>query len=145
MLFTRETEFSDPLKDLLKQIDNAVEKNPAARLHPFLVVQADDLPEVIGVDPDPAVASKDDDKRIELATKLEGEADALMLKHVDILLAGKADLAKYNLDDVGFAFYFFQRDKVTASRVVKKGDKLDDAFVKEIIAELAEKVHATRK
>ena len=34
MLFTRETEFSDPLKDLLKQIDNAAEKNPAARSAP---------------------------------------------------------------------------------------------------------------
>jgi len=145
MLFTRETEFSDPLKDLLKQIDNAVEKNPTARLHPFLVVQSDALPEVIGVDPDPAAASKDDDKRGELATKLEGESDALMLKHVDILLAGKADLAKFNLDNVGFAFYLFQRDKVTAGRVVKKGDKLDDALVKEIVAELAEKAHATRK
>ena len=100
---------------------------------------------MIGVDPDPAAASKDDDKRIELATKLEGEANALMLKHVDILLAGKADLAKYNLDDVGFAFYLFQRDKVTASRIVKKGDKLDDALVKEIMTELAEKAHATRK
>ena len=61
MLFTRETDFSDPLKGLLKQIDNAVEKNPAWRLHPFLVVQADALPEVLGVDPDPAVANKDDD------------------------------------------------------------------------------------
>ncbi len=145
MLFTRETEFSDPLKDLLKQVNNAVEKNPTARLHPFLVVQSDDLPEVIGVDPDPAVASKDDDKRIELATKLEDQAKALMIPHIDILLAGKADLAKYNLNDVGFAFYLFQRDKVTASRVVKKGDKLDDALVKEIMKELAEKAHATRK
>ncbi len=145
MLFTRETDFSDPLKDLLKQIDNAVEKNPAARLHPFLVVQADALPEVLGVDPDPAVANKDDDKRIELAAKLEGEAAALMLKHVDILLAGKADLAKYNLDGDDFAFYLFQRDKVTASRVVKKGEKLDDALEKEIMTELAEKGRATRK
>lgn len=145
MLFARETDFSDPLKDLLKQIDNAVEKNPAARLHPFLVVQSDDLPEVIGVDPDPATAGKDDDKRIELAAKLEGEAAALMLKHVDIVLAGKADLAKYNLDDADFAFFLFQRDKVTASRLVKKGDKLDEAAVKEIMAALAEKGRATRK
>ena len=68
-----------------------------------------------------------------------------MLKHVDILLAGKADLAKYNLDVDDFAFYLFQRDKVTASCVVKKGDKLDDALVKEIMTQLAEKALATRK
>ena len=132
MLFTRETEFSDPLKDLLKQIDNAVEKNPAARLHPFLVVQADDLPEVIGVDPDPAVASKDDDKRIELATKLEGEANALM-SSTSISSWPARPTWRSTIWTMRFAFYFFQHDKVTASRVVKKGDKLDDAFVKEII------------
>ena len=145
MLFTRETEWSDSLKDLLKQIDNTVEKNPTARLHPFLVVQSDDLPEVIGVDPDPAVASKDDDKRIELAAKLEDQAKALMLQHVDVLLAGKADLAKYNLDDYSFAFFLFQRDKVTASRTVKKGEKFDDAATTEILQALADKAHATRK
>ena len=95
------------------------------------MVQSDDLPEVIGVDPDPAVASKDDDKRIEWrrSWKTRPRRDD---SHVDILLAGKADLAKYKLDDCSFAFYLFQRDKVTASRIVKKGDKLDDALVKEI-------------
>ena len=145
MLFTRETEFSDPLKDLLKQINNAVEKNPAARLHPFLVVQSDELPEVIGVDSDPATASKDDDKRRELAMKLEDEVKALMIPHVDIILAGKADLAKYKLDEdkIQFAFYLFQRDKITAE--IRLSDKLDDETVKKIMQALADKGRATRK
>jgi hypothetical protein len=145
MLFTREVEFGDPLKDLLKQIDNAVEKNPSARLHAFLVVQSDDLPEVVGVDSDPAVADKNDDRRIELAQKLEDQAKGLMLQHVDVLLAGKADLEKYKLDDAGFAFFLFQRAKVTASKVLKKDDKLTPDVTAEIMKTLAEKGGATRK
>src|SRR5665213_3205629 len=35
MIVTREAEFSDPLKSLLKKIDDAIAKNPAARLHAF--------------------------------------------------------------------------------------------------------------
>jgi hypothetical protein len=139
MIVTREVEFSDPLKSLLKKIDDAIEKNPAARLHAFVVVLSDDVPEVIGAD------SKSDDKRLEVTTQLEDQAKALMLKHIDVVLAGKADLQKYNLDDAGFAFYLFQEAKVTASRILKTGDKLTDAVTTEIMAVLAEKGGATRK
>jgi hypothetical protein len=139
MIVTREVEFSDPLKALLKNIDGAIEKNPAARLHAFVVVLSDGVPEVVGAD------SKSDDKRLEVTTQLEDQAKALMLMHIDIVLAGKADLQKYNLDDAGFAFYLFQRAKVTASRVLKTGDKLTDAVTTEIMAVLANKAGATRK
>ena len=145
MIFTREVDFSDPLKDLLKQIDNAVEKNPSARLHAFVVVQSDDLPEVLGVDNDPAVADKNDDRRNELVQKLEDEAKGLMLQHVDVVLAGKADLEKYKLDDAGFAFFLFQRAKVTGGKVLKKDDKLTPEVTAEIMKTLAEKGGATRK
>jgi hypothetical protein len=139
MIVTREVEFSDSLKGLLKLLDDAIEKNPAARLHAFVVVLSDDLPEVVGAD------DKSDDKRIELATKLEDQAKGLMLAHVDIVLAAKADLQKYNLDDAGFAFYLFQRAKVTASHTMKGDDKLTDAVNLEITAALAEKAGAVRK
>jgi len=145
MIFTREAEFSAPLKDLLKQIDSAVEKNPSARLHAFIVVESDDLPEVLGVGADPAVADQNDDHRIELAQKLEDQAKGLMLQHTDVLLAGKADLDKYKLDDAGFAFYLFQRAKVTASKVLKKEDKLTPEAAAEVMKALAEKGGATRK
>lgn len=145
MIFTREVEFSAPLKDLLKQIDNAVEKNPSARLHAFVVVESDDLPEVLGVGADPAVADKNDDRRIELAQKLEDQAKGLMLQHTDVLLAGKADLEKYKLDDAGFAFFLFQRAKVTANKVLKKDEKLTPETAADVMKALAEKAGATRK
>jgi len=83
MIVTREAEFSDPLKSLLKKIDDAIAKNPAARLHAFVVVLSDDVPEVVGAD------NKSDDKRIEVTTQLEDQAKALMLMHIDIVLASK--------------------------------------------------------
>jgi hypothetical protein len=139
MIVTHEVEFSDPLKALLKQIDNAIEKNPAARLHAFVVVLSENLPEVVGAD------DKSDDKRIEVTTQLEDQAKGLMLMHVDIVLAGKADLQKYDLDGANFAFSLFQRAKVTASRVVKGNDKLTEAVTTEILAVLKEKAGAVRK
>ncbi len=128
MIFTRQVDFSDPLKNLLTQIDAVTEKNPSARLHTFVVVQSDDLPEVVGAD------DKDDDLRLDLDKRLSQEADGLKLPHVDIDLAGKVDLEKFKLDDAGFAFFLFQRGKVTGSRVLAKEDKLTDADVKAIMA-----------
>ena len=139
MIVTHEVVFSDPLKALLKQIDDAIEKNPAARLHAFVVVLSDDVPDVVGAD------NKSDDKRIEVTTQLEDQAKALMLKHIDVVLAGKTDLQKYNLDDASFAFYLFQKARVTASRVLKTDEKLTDAVTTEIMKVLAEKAGAMRK
>jgi hypothetical protein len=139
MIVTREVEFSDPLKSLLKKIDETIEKNPAARLHAFVVVLSEDTPDVVGAD------DASDDKRIETATKLEDQAKGLMLMHIDVGLAGKTDLQKYNLDDASFAFYLFQRAKVTASRVLKGDKKLTDAVTTEIMTILAEKAGAVRK
>ena len=69
MIVTHEVAFSDPLKALLKQIDDAIEKNPAARLHAFVVVLSDDVPDVVGAD------DKSDDKRIEVtATGRSGQS-----------------------------------------------------------------------
>ena len=128
MIFTRQIDFSDPLKDLLRRIDAVTDKNPSARLHTFVVVQSDDLPDVVGAD------NKADDLRLDLDKRLAQEADALKLPHVDIDLAGKADLDRFKLDDAGFAFFLFQRGKVTASRVLAKEDKLTEADVKAIVA-----------
>jgi hypothetical protein len=139
MIVTHEVEFSDSLKGLLKQLDVSIEKNPAARLHAFIVVLSDDVPEVVGAD------DKSDDKRLEVTTRLEDQAKGLMLTHIDVVLAGKADLQKYDLDGANFAFYLFQRAKVTASRVLKGNDKLTDAVTTEIMAVLKEKASIVRK
>ena len=139
MIVTHEVAFSDPLKALLKQIDDAIEKNPAARLHAFVVVLSDDVPDVVGAD------DKSDDKRIEVTAQLEDQAKALMLKHIDVVLAGKNDLQKYNVDDASFAFYLFQKARVTASRVLKTDEKLTDAVTTEIMKTLAQKAGAVRK
>ncbi len=139
MIFTREATFSDSLKNLLKKIDETIEKNPAARLHAFVVVLSEGVPDVVGAD-DAA-----DDKRIEATTQLEDQAKGLMLAHVDIELAGKDDLQKYNLGDANFAFYLFQRARITASRVLKGDDKLTDAVTAEVMAALVEKAGAVRK
>ena len=159
MIFTRQVDFSEPLKNLLTQIDATVEKNPGARLRPFVVVQSDDLPDLAGLDEKQRAElakelqaggldekqraeldkkldaeNKADDLRLELEDKLGKEHDALKLQHVDIDLAGKADLEKFNLDDAGFAFFLFQRGNVTASRVLGKDVPLTDADVKAIVA-----------
>ena len=128
MIFTRQVDFSDPLKDLLRRIDAVADKNPGARLHTFVVVESDDLPEVVGAD------DKSDDLRLDLDKRLTQESDALKLPHVDIDLAGKSDVEKFKLDDAGFAFFLFQRGKVTASRVLAKTDPLSAADVKAILA-----------
>ena len=128
MIFTRQSEFGGPLRDLLTDIDGVVEKNPTARLHPFVVVQSADLPEVVGA------TDQTDDQRLQLNKALEDAVDKLMLKHIDVDLAGKTDLEKFNLDDKSFAFFLFQRGKVTASRVLSKEEKLTDADVQAIMA-----------
>ena len=102
---TRETELSDPLKDLLRRIDDAAEKNPTARLHPVLVLLSDDP------------------MRNELAAKLEEEAKGLMLKHVEAVAAGPSDLARYHVEDAGFAF-FLTHAGTTAGLALKKGESL---------------------
>ncbi len=82
-------------------------------------MQSDDLPDVVGAD------DKADDLRLELNKRLAQDADDVKLPHVDIDLAGKADLDRFKLDDAGFAFFLFQRGKVTASRVLRQGEQAD--------------------
>ncbi len=156
MIFTRKTDFSAPVQTLLQEIDAAVAKNPTARLHAFVVVQSGDLPEAVGVGDNPAQLASDlkapglddkqradlekkldavnaaDDLRLKFDKTLSEAAGKLKLQHVDIDLAGKADLEKFKLEDAAFGFFLFQRGKVMASRVVSK--EPTDADVQAIMA-----------
>src|SRR5262245_28994070 len=58
LIFSRDLDVSDPLKDLLQKLDAVIDKNPPARIRGVVVFLTDDLPDVI----------TEDDKREELAT-----------------------------------------------------------------------------
>jgi hypothetical protein len=75
----------DAQDGLLKRLDDAIDRNPAARLHAFAVFLSPDLPNV----------AADDDMRARLAKALEDQAGALGLKHVVLSLDSPADLQKY--------------------------------------------------
>ena len=127
LLIARDAELGDALQDLLKQIDNAAEKNPTSRLHPVLALLSDDP------------------KRNEAAAKLEEQVKALALKHVEVVSAGASDLARYDFGDAPFAFFLSQRQAVTADRVLKKDDKITAGVTAEIMKLLAEKAGADQK
>src|SRR5262245_49089399 len=48
MIFHKNVEFGDPLPDLLKKLETAIEKNPSVRLGSFVVFLPEDLPDLVG-------------------------------------------------------------------------------------------------
>src|SRR5262249_47678121 len=93
LVFHRGLAVSDAFRGLLKQLDAVLGKNARANLAGHVGFIAEDLPEVFGAN------DKDDDRRDELAAKLDDLAKALMLKHVIVSLDSKADVEKYGLGD----------------------------------------------
>src|SRR5436190_21896690 len=77
MLVARNAEDNKALAALLKKLDDAVAKNRLNRLRAFVVYQNDDLANVV----------KDDDKRGELAKKVQKVADDQKLQHAVLTLA----------------------------------------------------------
>jgi hypothetical protein len=137
MVIAHNLDFTDTpkgFKDLLKEVDNAIDKNPAARLKAFVAFQSDDLPNVV----------TDDESRDKFAKKVEDLAAGLMLKHVVLTLAGKADLEKYAATDTAYVVVLYHKLAVVASERLGP-DKLTEAKVKEIMAQVGSKLGATRK
>jgi hypothetical protein len=133
MILTRDLDFSQPLKDLLSQLDTAIDKNPALRLRCFVVFISDELTNV----------AENDDKREELVKKIEPLG--ANLKHVVLCLDGKADLEKYGLDDNTFAtIVLYRRLQIVASKVLGR-DNFNSAAVKEVMADVVAKLGATKK
>jgi hypothetical protein len=135
MIVARDLELSEPFKDLLKQLDNAIAKNPAVRLRSFVVFLSDSLPDVV----------QNDDKREELAGKLEDAAKGLGLKHVVLCLDSKSDLEKYALDEsAAVTVVLYHKLKVVAHESLSRED-LTAAKVQEIMTKVADRLGAKRK
>jgi hypothetical protein len=136
LLFVRELQFSDSLKDLLRRVDNAIAKNPDVRLACAVVFLSEDLPDTV----------QNDDKREELAQKLADLANDLKLKHVILCLDGKADLEKYDLDrqEAAFTLVLYRKLRILDSESIAR-DQLTPEKVDAILKLLADKVGAKRK
>jgi hypothetical protein len=135
MVVVRDLNFTKPLEALEKELDNRIVKNPNVRLSSFTVFLSDELPDVV----------KNDDKREELAAKLDNLAKTTDLKQVVLCLDSKPDLETYALDDNARATVVLVKNyKVVAVHALKK-DALNVGKVKQIIDEVADKLGATRK
>jgi hypothetical protein len=146
MIFHKDVDFSDPLANLLKKLDTAIEKNPNARLGSFVVFVPEELPDVTGSsDKDSEANSKNDDARIELEKKVADKGADLKLKHVVLCLDGKADVEKYKLrDDNLVTVVLYNKFKTVAVFALPKTE-FTDAAVEKIMAAVADKLGAKRQ
>jgi hypothetical protein len=112
MVIVHGLETPDALKDLLKQLDDRVEKNPTARLHAFVVFLSDDLPDVLG----------NDDRREELAKRLQDQANAMALKNVVVALDSAKDVEKFVIPESWATAVFYEKYRVIAAHSVPKAD-----------------------
>jgi hypothetical protein len=134
LVFTRDLAVSEPLKELLKALDNVVEKNPNQRLAVAVVFIADGLEKGIVFE---------DDKRDDIVAKIEEATKGLMLKHVVLTVTDKADLEKYGLDPMAAATVVLHRKYVILSS--RAFPKLETDNVATVVQDLAEKLGADKK
>lgn len=117
LLVARNLDDNEAFRDLLKKLDAAVARHRVARLRCFVVGLYDDLTDVL----------KQDDKRDELAARLEKLSGDLNLKGVVLTLASPSDLAKYNLDESAALNVLLYRQLKVAEVKNLSRDKLDKA------------------
>jgi hypothetical protein len=135
LVFVREVRADADLKELLKRLEAAAEKNPTARLAVTAVFVADDLKDVV----------TNDDTREELAGKLEDLAAELKLKKVALCLDGAPDLEKYELDrDVAYTVVLARKYQVVYSQELPRNGLTAEA-VNAILDEVAQKLGARKK
>ncbi|HZY84264.1 MAG TPA: hypothetical protein VFE78_05510 [Gemmataceae bacterium] len=135
LVFTRDLELSPPLRKLLTGLDNAIDKNPAARLAATVTFLSDDLPNVV----------EDDDKRDELKARVQELAKSLGLKHVVLGLDSKPDVEKYlRGENVAAAVVLYKKFQIVASHALPR-DQITDARTQQILGEVASQLGATRK
>lgn len=146
MIFYKNVDFSDPLPELLKRLDAAIDKEPTTRLGAFIVFLPEDLPDVAGSnDKDQTTNSKNDDARLELAQKIEAAASDNKLKHVVLCLDNKSDVAKYGLSEENLiTVVLYAKLKVVAVHALPKSD-FTEAAVEKIMADVDDKLGAKRK
>jgi hypothetical protein len=123
MLFVQDTETPDFFNDLLKQIDARLDANPAARLHAFVVFVTDNKTDLV----------TDNDKREQLARKVEDLANGLMLKHVVLAIDTPRDLEKYGLGEQwGLAILYRKYRILNVQPLTKDGRGEADKLLAEI-------------
>jgi hypothetical protein len=147
LIFYKNIDFSDPLPNLLRRLDTAIDKNPDKRLGAFITFLPDDLPDVLGSkdDKDQDVNSKNDDTRLEMERKVEQNAADMKLRHVMLGLDSKSDVAKYGLSDENLlTVVLYTKLKIVAVHALSKSD-FTDAAVEKIMADVADKLGAKRK
>jgi hypothetical protein len=135
LLFVQGLNFTEPLKDLLVRLDAAIEKNPNVRLGAAVVFLSNDLPDVVTMD----------DKRDELAEQLRSLASALKLKNVSLCLDSKSDLEKYGLDkEEAYTIVLVRRYAVVTLEAIPR-DSLTADKVAQVMAQVGQKLGATRQ
>jgi hypothetical protein len=138
LVFVRELDGADKLKDLVTALENAVAKNPNARLLCGVVFLTDKLPEVVGE------SDAVDDQREALEKQLQDLANGWMLKHVVLCLDSVKDVDRYELkEDMAVTVVLANRARVLGVEALSK-DAVT-AKVPAILAELADKLGAKRK
>lgn len=137
MLVARGLEDNANFRDLLTKLDAALERNKIARLRCFVVFQDEALADAI----------TQDDKRDEIARRLDKLVLDAKLKNVVVCLAGKDDLARYVLDPTAaLTAILYKKLRVEAVHEVDV-EKLDVAGgpeVKAILTEVGTKLGAAR-
>jgi hypothetical protein len=146
LIFYKNVAFSDPLPNLLKRLDAAIDKNPDVRLGAFVTFLPDNLPDVVGSKAsNQDVNSKHDDARLEMEKKIEQAGADMKLKHVVLGLDNKSDVAKYGLsDDHLITVVLYVKLKVVALYTLPKSD-FTDATVEKIMTDVSDKLGAKRK
>jgi hypothetical protein len=139
MIFHKDVDFSEPLSNLLKKLDTAIEKNPNVRLGSFVVFVPEEPADILGQD------DKSDDARIKLEKIIADKGADLKLKHVVLCLDGKTDVEKYHLDPENLATVILYNKLQVAAVFALPKSELTDATVEKILAAVADKLGAKRK
>jgi len=135
LIFTNDLTVTPPLRKLLSGLDGAIDKNPAVRLAAAATFLSDDLPNVV----------EDDDKREELKAKVQEIANSLALKHVVLGLDSRPDVAKYlREENVALTVVLYKKFQVVRRDALSR-EKVTDAAVQQILADVAAQLGAKKK
>jgi hypothetical protein len=134
LLFVRKLDDNAAFRELLTQLDQAIERNARVRLRGFVVFLDDDLK-------DPLL---DDDKRDEYAQTLEKLAADLKLTKLILTIGSQAKLAKYELDpNAALTAVLYRKHDIVAVHTAT-ADKVNEALVKTITGQVSSLLGATR-
>jgi hypothetical protein len=146
MIFHKNVDFGEPLANLLKKLDAAIEKNLNARLSAFVVFLPADLPDIAASNNEnEGNNDKNDDARLELEKKVDQAAADMKLKHVVLCLDNKEDVEKYNLRDDDLVTIVLCNKLKVVARFALPQDEFTDAAIEKIMAAVADKLGAKRQ